>query len=212
MDSTEVILAQFDASAADFDFPDLGHVYYYAVDARMRLYRDEERWALIVEAVGYNPRAGNLIDKRHVYGNCLTVGEPGLLDEDFLQRLDNMDEVHDGEWNYAGIPLIVRGRALEVAVEPGVRMWDACRALVPAHRDLLLADEAELRARIPADLPELLRLEEWHQPEDVCEEPPSESETYRQIAEVLATGDPARYRPTLKPNTHWSNWPESGWM
>jgi len=27
---------------------------------------------------------------------------------------------------------------------------------------------------------------------------------------VLATADASRYRPTLTPNTHWSNWPDSG--
>jgi hypothetical protein len=68
-----------------------------------------------------------------------------------------------------------------------------------------------LRARIPLDLPEILRLEEWHQP--VFDEPvPSQTETYRLIAEVLATGDPTLYRPTLAATTHRSYWPESGTM
>lgn len=39
---------------------------------------------------------------------------------------------------------------------------------------------------------------------------PSSYETWQQIAKVLATGDTRYYRPTLEPNTHWSNWPESG--
>ena len=39
------------------------------------------------------------------------------------------------------------------------------RSLVPTHRDVLFADESELRRRIPADLPEVLRLEEWAQPD-----------------------------------------------
>ncbi|WP_442788369.1 DUF7003 family protein [Dactylosporangium sp. NBC_01737] len=51
--------------------------------------------------------------------------------------------------------------------------------------------------------------EEWHQPV-LGDTLPSETETYRLIADVLATGDPARYRPTLAPTTHWSHWPESG--
>jgi hypothetical protein len=78
------------------------------------------------------------------------------------------------------------------------------RRLVPAHRDVLLADEQELRARIPEDVPEVLRLDQWHQP-DLFEQPPSASEVYRLVAEVITTGDVARYRPTLAPNTHWSN-------
>ncbi|MGC4864719.1 DUF7003 family protein [Micromonospora sp. DT53] len=66
------ILDQLDTAAADFMFPDLCHGYYYAVDARLHAYREGQRWALIVEALGYSPRAGNLIDVLHVLGNCLT--------------------------------------------------------------------------------------------------------------------------------------------
>ena len=39
---------------------------------------------------------------------------------------------------------------------------------------------------------------------------PSSYETWQQLAQVLATGDARYYQPTLLPNTHWSNWPESG--
>jgi len=39
---------------------------------------------------------------------------------------------------------------------------------------------------------------------------PSEYETWQLIANVIATGDPAAYRPTLIPNTHWKFWPDSG--
>ena len=49
-----------------------------------------------------------------------------------------------------------------------------------------------------------LELEEW------ATARPSSYETWQQIAKVLATGDTSYYHPTLEPNTHWSNWPESG--
>ena len=41
---------------------------------------------------------------------------------------------------------------------------------------------------------------------------PSLYETWQQIADVIATGDVSLYRPTIKPNSHWKNWPESGTM
>ncbi|WP_367320808.1 hypothetical protein [Streptomyces sp. HUAS ZL42] len=210
MIEVENILAQLDKCADEFTFPDLGHGYFSAVDARMHLFRDPERWALIVETVGYNPRMGNLVDVLHVFGNCLTAGGPGFANEGFLDRVENMEEIDDEE-EYAGdAPVVVRGWPLVVDMEPGEPLEDVFRALVPEHRDLLLADEAELWSRIPADLPKVLQLEEWHQPEDLVEAPPSASETYQQIAEVLASGDISRYRPSLSPNTHWSNWPDSG--
>ena len=79
------------------------------------------------------------------------------------------------------------------------------------HRDLLLADEPELRRPIPADLPRVLVLDWWwHRQPERCDQLPSETETFQQLAIVLSTGDLTMYRPLKSPNTHWSNWPESG--
>jgi len=41
---------------------------------------------------------------------------------------------------------------------------------------------------------------------------PSSYETWQLIAKVITTGDTTLYKPTLKPNTHWTNWPDSGSM
>ena len=167
---------------------------------------------MVVEAVGYNPRAGNLIDVVHTFGNCLTAGAPGYENEDFHLLIDNMDEVQfrdDQEMHAGSAPVIVRGRAIAVDARPGEELWSTFRRLVPAHRELLFGDDAAVRRRIPAGVPQLLQLEEWNQP-DLCEVSPSQSETYRLIAIVLETLDPTRYRPALLANTHWSNWPESG--
>ena len=201
------ILAQLDAAAEDFLFPDLGHGYHYAVDARLHAYRDHARWALVVEAVGYSPRAGDLIDVLHLFGNCLAEGPP----TDFLGRIDNWTDLEDPDEPevYRGGPVVVRGQAIDVPGEPGNDLVDVLRRLVPDHRDLLLADESELRRRVPANLPEMIRLDHWHHP-DLLDAPPSASPTFRQLADVLETGDPTRYAPSAAPNTHWSHWPGSG--
>ncbi|MEV4533142.1 hypothetical protein AB0J82_04850 [Asanoa sp. NPDC049518] len=200
------ILEQLDGT----DFPDLDNGYYYPVDVRLHAFRDDRRWALVIETVGYSPRVGNLEDVLHVFGNCLTQGEPGMDNADFLERVDNWDEIEDVDEpeTYAGGPLVVRGTAIELGAARGAELVDVFRLLTPAHREALLADEAELRRRIPADLPEILRLDEWRQPVD--DELPSECATFQQLAEVLATGDATRYRPSPVPNTHWTHWPEAG--
>ena len=41
---------------------------------------------------------------------------------------------------------------------------------------------------------------------------PSSYETWKLLAKVIATGDTSFYKPTLAPNTHWRNWPDSGSM
>ncbi|WP_328653300.1 hypothetical protein OG598_05315 [Micromonospora sp. NBC_00330] len=50
---------------------------------------------------------------------------------------------------------------ITVAAERGEELVDVLRRLVPDHRELLLADEVELRRRIPADIPEIIRLDQW---------------------------------------------------
>ena len=131
------------------------------------------------------------------------------LVDDFLDRIENWDEIEDVDEPeiYRGTPIMIRGRRLEVGAEHGDELIDVFRRLVPDHRELLLADEPELRRRIPADLPEIMRLDQWHHPDG---ELPSESATFRQLADVLATGDTALYAPDMPPNTQWSHWPESG--
>ncbi|MBV1849973.1 DUF7003 family protein [Catellatospora tritici] len=215
MKAADEILAQLDGAAREFGFADPEHPYYSAIDARMHVFRDDERWALLIELVGYNPRAGNVVDVVHTYGNCLTRGRPGFEVEDFHSRIDNMDEIEDRDnpeyLCVDGGPIEVRGQRVPVPARVGDLLEDVFRLLVPEHRDLLLADDAELRRRIPAELPRFLVLEEWwHREPDRYDQLPSETETFRQLAEVLATGDPTRYRPSAAPNTHWSNWPESG--
>ncbi|WP_433191184.1 DUF7003 family protein [Actinoallomurus sp. CA-150999] len=204
------ILGQFDLCADNAEFPDLDNGYDYPVDARIHLFGDNTRWAMVAELLGYSPRAGNLSDVVYCFGNCLTRGEPGL--SSFLDRVDNMEEIQlDGAEVYAGgVPVVVRGTALTVDADAGTPLQDVFRLLVPAHKGLLLADETELRAGITADLPELLRLDEWNQPEDLGDIVPSGHETFQMIADVLDSSAPTRYRPTLPANTHWSHWPDAG--
>jgi hypothetical protein len=56
----------------------------------------------------------------------------------------------------------------------------------------------------------LLNLDQWYHPDLAGDEMPSGNETFQLIAKVLCSGDPSHYKPTNKPNTHWSNWPAGG--
>jgi len=84
------------------------------------------------------------------------------------------------------------------------------RYLAETLREEVLATPEERRRQIPPDLEQILQLEEWHHPDLANGEVASQSETFRQLAEVLSSGDPSRYAPAMAPNSHWSNWPEGG--
>jgi hypothetical protein len=228
----EEILSQLDASARGFTFPMLDSGYVYLADARLSAYRDETRWALIIEVVGYNPRAGGhggVCNCLYCYGNCLRR-PPGTADEDFLCVTDDgpdgptFDDEVDGDIREGAGTIRIRdrivpldlapealtGKGIELEDPPRITGAELLRSLVPEHRGLLLATEEELRGRVPTDLPLILRLDAWRHPDLAGDELPSESEAFKLIAEVLVSGNPSEYWPTEEPNTHWKNWPEAG--
>jgi hypothetical protein len=97
---------------------------------------------------------------------------------------------------------------------------DLGRFLAFEHADLCRAAETEKRQCLPTGLREVMVVNEWHHrgysqyvngpDNELMGDAPSTYETFPLLAEVLVTGDPSRFRPTLPPNNHWSNWPEAG--
>ena len=134
------------------------------------------------------------------------------------QDPDDVERVADG----AG-EVVVRGKTMklppldeygrqgiELQQPPTVMVFELCRYLADVARDAVLATAEERRVSVPPELTQVLRLDEWHHPDLASGERPSESETFQQLAHVLATGDVRLYRPTVDPNTHWRHWPDGG--
>jgi len=94
---------------------------------------------------------------------------------------------------------------------PRITVFEFCRALAHIARNDVLATPIERTSKIAPDMRRILTLEEWNHPDVVDDsQRPSNSETFRQLAEVLVTGDVDKYKPTQSPNTHWVHWPEGG--
>ena len=102
-------------------------------------------------------------------------------------------------------------RGITLEAPPRVQSFELCRFVADVHRDLVLATAEERRLSVLPAMPQILQLEEWHHPNVVVDtERPSGSETFQQLAQVLATGDTELYQPSQPPNTHWRNWPGGG--
>lgn len=99
---------------------------------------------------------------------------------------------------------------IELEQAPRVQVFELCRFLADIAREHVLGTPQEQRVSVFPEMEQILQLEEWHHPNLVEDERPSRSETFLQLAQVLATGDASIYRPTQPPNTHWRNWPEGG--
>ncbi len=92
-----------------------------------------------------------------------------------------------------------------------VRAYELCRWLAAVHRDAVLGSPVERRCSVRPDMALLLELYEWNHPNIMGRgERPADSEAFRELAAVLATGDVRLYRPTLPANNHWRNWPAGG--
>jgi len=268
-------------------FVDLGHVYSYLIDTRLNVFRGEnDRWAIAVERLGYNPRAGAIVLDINYYGNCLTNLEfynerPTSYYSINPIDFDNFNETIDGESLKSDAKFwLVRGHQVSLShnkqayVDAGIELKEyepneisaeeVGRLVVSQNRDLFRATDNELYKSIPADLKKILVLDEWfhkdfqlqisptmtdehlrqtfefnknltglggmtfesfaqsfRQQEILSDDwnreiwennRPSSYETWQLIAKVIVTNDPKQYKPTLEPNTHWTNWPESGSM
>jgi len=140
--------------------------------------------------------------------------------------------IEDGDWMDSENPevlaqerhtVVVRGtptdppdksefRAKEVELENPreIQVFEYCRLLAASNRDAILATPEERRNCIPPELDQIMQLEEWNHPDVVNEELPSSNQTFRQLADVLISGDVSRYSPSAAPNTHWKHWPDGG--
>lgn len=226
------ILEQLDRCAGAYTFPILDNAYVYPADTRMTLFRDAERWAIVIEVLGFNSHmggTGGIDDALYCFGNCLGRA-PGISPESTLRPVRDGDcgplfEPPDGMTLRRGATdLRIRGRRVEVPRDPEhylqrdvvlesppeIQGFELLRGLLPEHRELLLATDGEIQALLPPDLPRLLRLDEWNHPDISEGDLPSENPTFQALAAVLQTGDMALYKPRQKANTHWSRWPEGG--
>lgn len=87
---------------------------------------------------------------------------------------------------------------------------DLVRYLNETSPTVINATESEIKKHIPSDLPKIMTINEFHFVSAYEKDnPPSGQETYKLIAKVLITKDTTFWKPTQKPNNHWTNW-ESG--
>jgi hypothetical protein len=99
---------------------------------------------------------------------------------------------------------------IELEDDERAHVFELCRYFAAVARDDVLATSNEQRVSVLPGMEKVLQVDEWHHPDIVSGESPSKVESFRQLANVLATGDVSKYKPTTPPNTHWKHWPDGG--
>jgi len=106
--------------------------------------------------------------------------------------------------------LVLSDQGVEIEDANQMRVYELCRYLAAVRRQGVLATMSEQRISVLPEMSLMLQLDDWHHPNLVDGELPSQTETFRQLAIVLSTGDVRHYKPAESPNTHWRNWPDGG--
>jgi hypothetical protein len=234
------ILSVLDECSRSFTFPSLDNGYVYLAASRLSLHYSATDWALVVEVFGFSPRAGLPDLCVYTFASRLYNRQPPEMytaEQRATYLANNANNemafyypIADGAWideenqemvSAAGL-VELRGNllplpSLDQYARQGIHVennqpaiYELCRYLASLYRDSVLATPAERRANLPPDLEELCVLEDWHHPDVIASELPSQTETFRQLAYVLSTGDCSRYAPGEAPNTHWRHWPLGG--
>ena len=234
--TADSILGVWDACCRKFSFPSLDHGHLHLAASRLFLYRSEADWAMTIEVFGFSRRSGEPEVRVFTSGSNLVNRpgrEDFYNDHAWHQHLVNHphDEtrfvfpIESGSWqdgelvasgagevvvrgNYVSIPSRQEYKEAEIQPEDPdrIQVYELCRYLAATRRDLVLCTPEELVVNLPPGLNLVLKLDEWHHPDLSSGETASSTETFRQVAEVLATGNLSAYHPRESPNTPWKNW------
>lgn len=213
-----------DASARRGLFPVFENDNVSFIAARLSCYADGERWGLAIGRLGYfETSKGHDALQNMIYsiGNCLTrAGIPpwdyfpitadpngvGNFTGEFLDDVNRDVQAIQIRSDVVNIP----GEVLDRVFDRGKHRFRAGRAvslfreLFSVYGSTMLPIPTELATRVPPDLPVVLTIDEWCHPH--AGDRPSQSPTFQQLAEVLATGDASRFKQPGEVNTDWRSW------
>ena len=240
MYTTKDILTDLDSNAIYEFFLDLEHGYYFTSGSRINLFADKERWAIVFEKSGFGNRSGRAEIVLNYFGNCLVnppkagLNNQFITNTNFIVLIDNEDfeKIADGFELVSKDAQTIKVRGQDIPIEQniseykkkGIEIQDfdnpsnqidfpsLIRYLDEENNELFRATDEELCALLPADLPFLMRIDEWHHTriKEYGGPNPSKNETFQLIAKILVAKDTSLWKLTLQPNNDWRNWPEAG--
>ena len=234
-------------------FIDFEHPYFHTAGSRLTLYADEMRWAIVFEKSGYSNRGLRGEIELSYFGNCLSNLQSEGSPEGYTSNMKSVEIIdtrtieNDMDELVSKNIIQVKVRDVLLNVEQDKSVYEKknitnslydneenlidipslIRYLDEEHPDLFRATDKELRTCLPADLPRLMEINEWHHEAytkletfpssstyhyEIMGKKPSEYETYKMIADILVSKDITKWKPTLNSNNNWRNWPNGGNM
>ncbi|MGB3638341.1 MAG: hypothetical protein WBA39_12325 [Rivularia sp. (in: cyanobacteria)] len=216
--TTENILNCLDEAASKFDFPGFDNIHYDMITARITGFRNDKDWALTIEQVlsWYGLNGVEPVLMISAFGSRVLINEPfvtyfpvkypsGELEEDDEEIPESISVMIREEQFTINSSEIERNPHLSDYID-----FDLMIHLVNKYREKILATQTEFREIVPAELSQIIQLDNWHHP-DVYNpnsefSTPSKTKSMQIIAEVLASGKPELYQPCEENNVDWQKW------
>jgi len=212
MESPQQILEYCDRSFAAIKMPCFGNLNVDYLSSRLLAFRDEQQWLILFNSITWCPAGAGLTTIVECIGNCRL--QKNNMRHDF--HFDSNRYLITGEITHDEIlqtyAVKVRGKSIPLAelniiprpdlfseYEPNIAI-----ALLDNYREELLANREEYGVFIPDGMSQILQLDAWHHPDWDC--PPSQTESFPLIAEVLFAGKADLYKPPSHANTSWWLW------
>lgn len=216
--TTVDILSCLDKAANNWDFPGFDNMNYDMVTARLTGFRNDEDWALTIEQVvsWYSLNGVEPVLMVFAFGSRLLINEPFVT---YFPVKYPLGELEDNQEDIPeSISVMIRGEQFtidsnEVERNPHLSDYidfDLIIHLVDRYRAKILATQTEFREIVPAQLTQIIQLDNWHHP-DVYNpnsefSMPSKTKSMQMIAQVLAFGKPELYQPCEENNVDWRKW------
>ncbi|NJK60527.1 MAG: hypothetical protein HC918_10185 [Oscillatoriales cyanobacterium SM2_1_8] len=221
----ESIVAFLDQAFQAIEMPWFDNLNIDYLGFRLLVYRAADHWRLVFSSVVWCPAADGLMAMVEPVGPGVDVA-PDRLYTFTPVRLTfasakgtgegageaAIDALNAPEGNEIWQRLTVRGETVNVSaldvqpqydLQPEYGFWVGA-ALVSQDPEPLFANASELAGCVPPDFQHLLTVSAWDHP--TWERPPSQTEAFPRLAEVLIAADPTLWQPVATPNTHWARW------
>jgi hypothetical protein len=176
-------------------FLDLDHRYVYTASSHITLFADKQRWAIVMEKTGFNPRGGNVPLELNFFGNCLQGLDKAGSDGQFTCNTKFLELIQGDEMERinTGVELVRRSadsitiRDQRVPLDQDNAQYEAIgietrfthnpdkllsleglvRYLSEKHPALFRANDREFRTCLSGDLPRLMTIDRWVHPKDL---------------------------------------------
>jgi hypothetical protein len=207
MITKESILTFLDQAFERINMPCLGNMNIDYLANRLSIYHSADKWIMLFNSVVWWPAAEGIMTTIETVGTG-ALGKQGFdNNRTYTPAKIDLSDMFGDIISIRIRDKIIDHSALRITpnydLEPDYEFWIAV-SLLEKYDEHLFATTAELARFIPEGFQHLLTIDEWDHPD--WDTPPSATETFPRLADIILSGDASLWQAARNPNTHWSNW------